>query len=705
MERSITAMEPIPRKNSVEIRFNDMLFCRWTMPDEYKTWLEKMEAFEKRKAEQLSTAASDAKPKSDLLPKPPKQAIKPQQVSNEVPVYENPAEAVAAFKELLEEREVSLTSKLKEAQDRCSDDPRWNALRTTGEKKQALAEYQTWRLKQEKEEARARARRHKESFYVMLAEATEIDAKSKFRDCVSLLSEDPRFKAVEDNRLREDYFRDFVEELDKKQRQEAEAQRAEALKDFEALLRLLSEEEKITRKSIWANAKDEVSELATAISDVKFKPLDVTTMRRCFQSIVDDLEAKFKETERARREELKRQARTAQQKFIVEGLEPLVKSGEIRVDSKWRAVASDNITKWQDCKAYTTLLDISTQLENKKSEDEPVSCLNSSLFRECFDDAILTVKDRFREDRRHVRSALDAARFKIRADSTLEDMELKLKELAGADAALDGLLSHRPWQLKAIFLDLYEPIIKEKRAAIEKQKKREDRFISLLEEYYFRSDHVDVTWEQAKRTLERHSAYDSLERGDRRRLFDAHMNTLKSKLAEKKMAMASLQGISVDGAEEGEVLDIPEISPPAADKPRNTTTTFERAVGRGRELTLPSWMVSDAAKSTVSLSLEASKTEKFADSSINNIDRKNSSEQKQSTAQALLTTAEENNGVYPEETSSTTTEKNIPQPKDTDADVTSSGGKREREATGGEAPGQNADVKPTKRAKRSSRRK
>ena len=116
-------------------------------------------------------------------------------------------------------------------------------------------------------------------------------------------------------------------------------------------------------------------------------------------------------------------------------------------------------------------------------------------------------------------------------------------------------------------------------------------------------------------------------------------------------------------------------------------------------------MVSDAAKSTVSLSLEASKTEKFADSCFNNNDRKNSSEQKQSTAQALLTTAEENNGVYPEETSSTTTEKNIPQPKDTDADVTSSGGKREREVTGGEAPGQNADVKPTKRAKRSSRRK
>ena len=393
------------------------------MPEEYKVWLEKMEAFEKRKAEQLANAAAETKTKQELphkpVKQPAKQPVKTPQVSNEVPVYEDPALAVAAFKELLDERDVSLTAKLKDAQDRCSDDPRWNALRTTGEKKQALAEFQTWRLKQEKEEARARARRHKENFYLMLAETTAIEARSKFRDCVSLLAEDPRFKAVEDNRLREDYFRDFVEELEKKQRQEAEVQRVEALKDFESLLKVLSEEAKITRKSIWANAKDDVSELAAAIADVKFKSLDITAMRRCFQSIVDDLDANFKESERAKREELKRQARTAQQKFIVEGLEPLVKAGEIRADSKWRAVASDNATKWQDCKAYTTLLDIAVQLESKKStEAEPFSCVDSSLFRECFDDAIVTVKERFREDRRLVRSTLDAARFKISSNST-----------------------------------------------------------------------------------------------------------------------------------------------------------------------------------------------------------------------------------------------------------------------------------------------
>ena len=665
------------------------------MPEEFKIWLEKMEAFEKRKAEHLANTVPETKAKPEFPPRPVKQPlkqpVKPQEASSEVPVYEDPTQAVAAFKELLEERDVSLTAKLKDVQDRCSDDARWNALRTTGEKKQALAEYQTWRLKQEKEEARARARRHKENFYLMLAETTEIDARSKFRDCASLLAEDPRFKAVEDNRLREDYFRDFVEELEKKQKQEMEDQRAEALKDFDSLLKVLSDEGKVTRKSIWANAKDDVSELAEAIANTKFKSLDITAMRRCFQSVIDDLDSSFKQTERAKREELKRQARTAQQKFIVEGLEPLVKAGEIRADSKWRVVANDNVSKWQDCKAYTTLVEVATQLEGQKSEAEAFSVADSSLFRECFDDAIVTVKERFREDRRLVRGALDAARFKISAESTVADMELKLKELAAADVSLEGLLSHRSWQLKAIFADLYDPVVKEKRAALEKQKKREERFVSLLEEYYFRSDHVDVTWDQAKRTLERHSAYDALERGDRRRLFDAHMNTLRAKLAEKKMAMAALQGLSIEGAEEGEVLDVPDVPPlPVKEVPRSSFATLDRAVGRGRELTLPAWMSNDPSKTSIATKVELNKSDKFADAAYDGIPTKHDS---LNTPDSILTGG-----------------RAVPMNSDdgVDSSIYNDGqtaDKRELELDEDDVDEKVGSTKPRKRARRSSRRK
>lgn len=61
-------------------------------------------------------------------------------------VYASREEAVAAFKALLEDRNVSAIAKMKEVQDACQDDERWLALKTQGEKKQALAEYQVHKL-------------------------------------------------------------------------------------------------------------------------------------------------------------------------------------------------------------------------------------------------------------------------------------------------------------------------------------------------------------------------------------------------------------------------------------------------------------------------------------------------------------------------------------------------------------------------------
>lgn len=60
----------------------------------------------------------------------------------QVPVYATREEAIEAFKAMLEACDVSAAMKMKEVVDLCQDDPRFNALKTAGEKKQALAEYQ-----------------------------------------------------------------------------------------------------------------------------------------------------------------------------------------------------------------------------------------------------------------------------------------------------------------------------------------------------------------------------------------------------------------------------------------------------------------------------------------------------------------------------------------------------------------------------------
>lgn len=67
------------------------------------------------------------------------------------PGYASEAEAMEAFKAMLAEHKISSTMKWKDVENQLSgQDPRWDALRTNGQKRQALAEYQNAKAKEEK---------------------------------------------------------------------------------------------------------------------------------------------------------------------------------------------------------------------------------------------------------------------------------------------------------------------------------------------------------------------------------------------------------------------------------------------------------------------------------------------------------------------------------------------------------------------------
>ena len=72
----------------------------------------------------------------------PQAVAQPPPVVVTAPVYATHADAVDAFKAMLEEHDVTAVMKMKEVIDLCQKDVRFNALKGGGEKKQALAEYQ-----------------------------------------------------------------------------------------------------------------------------------------------------------------------------------------------------------------------------------------------------------------------------------------------------------------------------------------------------------------------------------------------------------------------------------------------------------------------------------------------------------------------------------------------------------------------------------
>jgi hypothetical protein len=155
---------------------------RWVVPEEYRLWKEKVDALEKKQQEQkqnqlnepqpgkgnnlsssvgsssnihydnkstassttnlLSSTASNKLHKSKSTESMNTGGGGPSIANENKIVYSSIAEATEAFKELLTQKGVSPVAKMKEVQDLCQSDPRWEALKTMGEKKQALAEYQ-----------------------------------------------------------------------------------------------------------------------------------------------------------------------------------------------------------------------------------------------------------------------------------------------------------------------------------------------------------------------------------------------------------------------------------------------------------------------------------------------------------------------------------------------------------------------------------
>lgn len=71
-------------------------------------------------------------------------------------------------------------------------------------------------------------------------------------------------------------------------------------------------------------------------------------------------------------------------------------------------------------------------------------------------------------------------------------------------------------------------------------KKLEGRFLNLLEESFYLSDHVGMAWDDAKKILQKRSAYDSVGKSDRKRLFYKHMENLAAKMESKAKSMKLL---------------------------------------------------------------------------------------------------------------------------------------------------------------------
>jgi pre-mRNA-processing factor 40 len=173
--------------------------------------------------------------------------------------YSSKEEAIAGFKGLLLVKGIAPVQKWNEVAKYCSSDARWESfaeILSVGERRQALAEYQTKRANELKNQERQERIRAKEAFGQLLTDVLQTVSgfsalNSRFSDIRASLAKDDRFHAVADEGSRESLFLDFCEELRKREERKKRNKKRESQ---EAFISFLSEKEEagtLTFASSW----------------------------------------------------------------------------------------------------------------------------------------------------------------------------------------------------------------------------------------------------------------------------------------------------------------------------------------------------------------------------------------------------------------------------------------------------------------------
>jgi pre-mRNA-processing factor 40 len=269
---------------------------------------------------------------------------------NELISFGSKQEAVAAFKGLLLAKGVAPALKWNEVVKLCESDTRWRSrweacsdVLSIGERRQALAEYQTKRANEIRNEERQERARSKEAFGQMLADILPKNPvfsshTSRFEDVRPTLAKDDRFFAIDDESLRETLFLDFCDDFKKREERKKRSKKKEATESFVLYLHEKEEAGLLTFASTWESFLSSLTE--TEKADIRFATsvvLPDSDRQLYFADFVLELQ-KAEDDKRRRIRDARRRAEKAQRDNFRDFLRTQAREGNLLPNSRWRAV-------------------------------------------------------------------------------------------------------------------------------------------------------------------------------------------------------------------------------------------------------------------------------------------------------------------------------------------------------------------------------
>lgn len=404
------------------------------------------------------------------------------------PVVEKKEETqdfVAIFKQLLLDSKVEIDWDWNRAMKVICYDKRYKVIESIAEKKRIFQEFIDFKKNSEKEERRNKMKKIKEEFFEMLSKCTAITTKSSYRKIVPFIQNDPRFKAVEKDSERLDFFDDFIFELDQKERRIKEETKYIDMQLLRKLLEQKAYEKQITETSLWKNVKEML------VGYSVFDNLDDLGRLQVWDEFIRDLTLKEDEKREKERKKKKKIERRVKQAFWFLLLD-FKKKGKINLDSRW--------------KEFKNLVNETEEYKKVEQQgDDP---------REIFEDLIDDLEDKYKEDKKKLKIILKEKQVNLNNIKAEDFIDLiykdeRVKEIDGENIKL-----------------FYQEI-----AMKNLKKTKQDRYIDLLKTLNLKVDSeyqvfrlkiqndpcfLDIETEQERKTLfEEYVAY--LQRKEKKR--------------------------------------------------------------------------------------------------------------------------------------------------------------------------------------------
>eukprot|EP01116_Phalansterium_solitarium_P011434 TRINITY_DN2710_c0_g1_i1.p1 TRINITY_DN2710_c0_g1~~TRINITY_DN2710_c0_g1_i1.p1 ORF type:complete len:663 (-),score=265.05 TRINITY_DN2710_c0_g1_i1:219-2207(-) len=405
------------------------------------------------------------------------------------------------FRALLESAGVSSTWTFDMTMHACQEDPRWKTLRTQGERKLALLDYQAAKRRAEREEKAKKDSRARDSFIAMLREqAPSLKWEYGWRKASAYFEGDRRLDLVPE-KDRDDIFEEFYEVWNTEQKETTRTSRRDNIRKLRTKL---DDDRHMTMMTRWKKFCDRYKD------ESSFRDLEPNDRLEVFEEFIRSAEKRDDETRRTTADANRKASRKNRLLFRAL-LAEKYDAGEFSLKTRYKDVYS----QVRNDLRYTNMV----------SPDQ-VGSLPAELYVDFLDE----MEEKFEKDKKRVKDIIKERKFELTRQTTLD----QLSDAVGSSSRYQTVHQfHRKAILEDLIAAMKEKEVKEERRKEKdeerQQKKNIQKFLDLLEDYrkITKKLQPSTPWWEVRESISRQSNFDRItDEVERERLFAEYKSRL-----------------------------------------------------------------------------------------------------------------------------------------------------------------------------------